>query len=204
MALSSAGTAQIILLSPLNGALGLVASRTAGAPQGLLFSRDSNTLYVSENADLSPVITALGGLDLHLIGQRPDARAGGKHSEIEEADETGLLFGIANRGISFVDAVNPGTLPATAPLFVAASAASPAEGPPASGPAAGGTLVIVRGSGFQSGTKVSVGAAAATVTFVDMNTLRLTTPAMTAGPQRIVVSNPDGETAAADAAFTAN
>jgi hypothetical protein len=75
---------------------------------------------------------------------------------------------------------------------------------PANGPAAGGTQVTIRGSGFQSGTTVSIGGTAATVTFKDLNTLLVTTPAMTAGTQRVTLTNADGETVSLDAAFTAN
>jgi hypothetical protein len=70
-------------------------------------------------------------------------------------------------------------------------------------PAAGGTVVTIRGSGFLSGARVTVGGTAASVNFIDADTLEVTTPAMSAGPQRIVVTNPDGESDALDAAFAA-
>jgi hypothetical protein len=50
---------------------------------------------------------------------------------------------------------------------------------------------------------VTVGGEAATVSFKDMNTLTIVTPAITKGPQQLVVTNPDGETASRDAAFLA-
>jgi hypothetical protein len=68
----------------------------------------------------------------------------------------------------------------------------------------GGATLTVRGSGFQNGTTVSIGEKAATVTFKDTNTLSVIAPALTAGPQRITISNPDGEMVSLDAAFTAN
>jgi hypothetical protein len=52
--------------------------------------------------------------------------------------------------------------------------------------------------------KVTIGGAAASVTLVDGNTLTVTSPALKAGPQQIVVTNADGESVALDAAFTAN
>jgi hypothetical protein len=36
-----------------------------------------------------------------------------------------------------------------------------------------------------------------------MNTLTVSTPALTAGAQQLVISNPDGETVTLDAAFLA-
>jgi IPT/TIG domain-containing protein len=74
---------------------------------------------------------------------------------------------------------------------------------PASGAAAGGTSVTIRGSGFQSATKVTLGGKQASVTFKDMNTLSIVTPALSAGPQQLVLINPDGEFVAFDAAFFA-
>jgi hypothetical protein len=43
----------------------------------------------------------------------------------------------------------------------------------------------------------------ASVTFKDMNTLSIVTPALSQGPQQLVLSNPDGESVALDAAFFA-
>jgi hypothetical protein len=74
---------------------------------------------------------------------------------------------------------------------------------PSSGPASGGTAVTVRGSGFQSGMSATLGGKAASVLLTDMNTLILTTPVMTTGPQQLVLSNSDGESVSLDLAFSA-
>jgi hypothetical protein len=75
---------------------------------------------------------------------------------------------------------------------------------PSTVPASGGTTLTIRGSGFHSATTVSIGGKAASVTFKDANTLSVVTPSLTSGPQRITVTNPDGETISLDAALTAN
>jgi|GEM_PF-1757413 len=75
---------------------------------------------------------------------------------------------------------------------------------PANGPVAGGTSVTLRGSGFQSGTTLTLGGKAVSVVFKDMNTLTFTTPSLAAGAQQLVVTNPNGESVALDAAFIAN
>jgi hypothetical protein len=75
---------------------------------------------------------------------------------------------------------------------------------PVSGPAAGGTPLTIRGSGFQSGMTAKLGGISAAVVFKDTNTLTLTAPATSSGPQQLILSNPDGETVSLDAAFTAN
>jgi len=57
-----------------------------------------------------------------------------------------------------------------------------------------GTQIIVRGSGFDSGTAATVGGVAAPVVFTDENTLTLTIPGAASGPQDIVLTRADGET----------
>ncbi len=62
---------------------------------------------------------------------------------------------------------------------------------PANGSSSGGTSVVLRGSGFQVGTKVSLGGKNVSVTF-------------SPGSQQLLIANPNGETAGLDAAFIAN
>ncbi len=57
-----------------------------------------------------------------------------------------------------------------------------------------GAQVAVRGSGFDSGTTATVGGVAATVSVTDENTLTLTVPIASSGPQDIVLTRSDGQT----------
>jgi len=57
-----------------------------------------------------------------------------------------------------------------------------------------GSLIVVRGSGFDSGTTATVGGVAASVSFTDENTLTLTLPSVASGPEDIVLTRSDGET----------
>ncbi len=74
---------------------------------------------------------------------------------------------------------------------------------PNQGPATGGTEVVIRGSGFQSGTTVSFAGQVANTTYVDGNTLNVTVPALAAGPVQVKVTNPDGTSYTVDAGFVA-
>jgi len=74
---------------------------------------------------------------------------------------------------------------------------------PSSGAAAGGTSITIRGSGFLSSTQATLGGKSANVTFKDQNTLLVTTPALSAEPQRLTLTNADGESVSLDAAFLA-
>lgn len=74
---------------------------------------------------------------------------------------------------------------------------------PLSGAVGGGTSLTIRGSGFQSGTTARLGGKQVSITSKDMNTLSLTTPALSSGPQQLVLTNPDGESVSLDVAFLA-
>jgi len=75
---------------------------------------------------------------------------------------------------------------------------------PAQGDAAGGTSVVLRGSGFVSGTTVAIDGKPATVQFIDSTRLILTTPAVTPAKDIVAVKNPDGTVYSLDAAFDAS
>jgi hypothetical protein len=103
-------------------------------------------------------------------------------------DENGQrLFAITTSGISVVQLAN-------APLGI--GTLSQTSG-------AGGTVITLRGSGFQSATKAILGGKPAAVTIKEMNTLTLSTPATGPGPQQLLLTNPDGESVSRDAAFLA-
>ncbi len=102
-------------------------------------------------------------------------------------DETGTkMFLITNSGITIAQLFQ-------APLSLAS--ANPAAGSP-------GTQVTLRGSGFQNGTAVLFGTSQAASTYVDIETLTVTVPALSEGPVRITVTNPSGQTYSFDNAFT--
>jgi large repetitive protein len=69
---------------------------------------------------------------------------------------------------------------------------------------AGGTSLTIRGSGFQSGIKLGIGGKPAMATLVNMNTLNVVSPAVTAGPQQLTLANANDETVSWDAAVIAN
>jgi hypothetical protein len=75
---------------------------------------------------------------------------------------------------------------------------------PSQGLSAGGAQITLRGSGLQPGTSVTIGGKPATAASVDANTLHMVAPALAPGPHKVVLSNPDGESVALDAAYLAN
>jgi hypothetical protein len=158
-----------------------------------------------ETATPAPNPTLRGGIDifdahngrlrLRIALPEPIAANAGDldalHSQFLTVDETGQrLFAITTSGLTVVQLAN-------VPLGIGTIA-------PANGPAADGTIVTIRGSGFQTATTATLGGKTATTTFIDANTMTLATPASAAGPQQLILTNPDGETVTLDAAFTQN
>jgi IPT/TIG domain len=113
------------------------------------------------------------------------------HGSFLAVDETGQrIFALTTSGLTIVQL-------ATVPLAIGTIS-------PASAPASGGATLTIRGSGLQSGATVAINGKSASATFKDMNTLAVTTPPLSPGPQQIVITNPDGNSYSLDAALTAN
>src|SRR3984893_11012317 len=166
--LISGGAAQLFLL---DAALNQITSPVSFSAQGLVFSRDGNFLYASESASGLPLITIFDGHTMRPIAQVPDASIQGVHSEIEEADETQLLFGISNRGITFIDAAKPTALPSLVPSFASAPAAQPSQGP-----YTGGTATILAGQNFESTVQLKFGQQLATPATIGLAQIQATAP----------------------------
>jgi len=65
-----------------------------------------------------------------------------------------------------------------------------------------GTALTIRGTGFVSGTTVSMNGSSAAASFVDASTLHVTVPSsLSSGAVQIALTNPDGSTFSLDAGF---
>lgn len=73
---------------------------------------------------------------------------------------------------------------------------------PASGPLTGGASVVVSGTGFLPGAKVTIGGAPATNISTTTGSISATTPPGSAGPVNVVVINTDGQSATATGAYS--
>ena len=146
----ASGTTQLLLL---DASLKQVGAYVPAMAHGLAFSTDGNHLYLSESSSGASFISVLDGHGAQLIGRVPDAAIQGVSSEIEDADETQLVFGLSNRGVSFADASTPANLSSTAPVIAAAPSLQPSEGP-----LAGGTSAVLAGQNFTSVTQLKFGA----------------------------------------------
>ncbi len=194
--LVSNGASQVLLL---DNSLNQVAAHASSAVYGVVFSGDGQLLYVSENAGAPPVISVLDAQTLAAIGQVPDVWIAGRRSEIEDVDSTKLLFGVANRGLSFVDAASPISLSAAAPVFAAAPIAQPSEGPNA-----GGTPTVLTGQNFASSAQVLFGTqSVSNPTVVAGTQINVSSPAnASAGAVNIAAYFPSGWLAIAPDAFS--
>ena len=122
----------------------------------------------------------------------------GFHGSFLAVDENGQrLFATTSSDGSAQNASVTGLQLANVPLGIGAFSVK-------SRTAAGGTTLKPRGSGFQAATAITIGGKAVPVTCKDMNTRSFVTPALTAGPHQLILTNPDGESVALDAAITPN
>jgi len=75
---------------------------------------------------------------------------------------------------------------------------------PASGSSSGAVQATLHGSGFVSNTIVTFGGSPAAATFVDSNTIEITTPATGRGAVQVTLQNPDGQSYSVDDVYQAN
>jgi hypothetical protein len=162
------GAAQLILV---DAALNQIATPISFTAQGLAFSRDGNFLYASATTGGLPLIAVFNGHTMQSIGQVPDASIQGVHSEIEEADETQLLFAISNRGITFIDAANPKALPSVAPSLAPAPAVQPSQGL-----FTGGTPASLTGQNFEASAQIKFGPQLGPTPAVSTTQIQATSP----------------------------
>jgi hypothetical protein len=190
------GTSQVLLL---DGNLNLLSSYSSPSAGGIVFSRDGQTLYVAEPFGSGHVLTALSVLNLSSLGQIPDLAVEGVPTILEDADETQLLVGLSNRGVNFLDAANPRTLPQNAPAFASAPVAQPAEGT-----SAGGVSITLHGFNFTSNPQIRFGAqSAVNATATSSTQLQVSSPASaTSGPVNLTAYFSNGWIVVAPAAFS--
>jgi DNA-binding beta-propeller fold protein YncE len=193
--LVSAGAAQ---LSLLDSALNPIVAPVSINAQGLVFSRDGNFLYASQSAAGLPLINVFDARTLQSIGQVPDASIQGVRSEIEDADETQLLFGISNRGVSFIDAAKPTNLTTSSPSFAIAPADQPSQGP-----YTGGTVTFLAGQNFESLAQIKFGPQLAPAPTVSPAQIQVAAPpSIINGPINVSAFFPSGWLALAPDAFS--
>jgi hypothetical protein len=190
------GGPQVILL---DASLNHVAAYIPSVVNGLTFSRDGNFLYVAESSSPASFVTVLDGHTAQLIGRVPDIYLQGASSEIEDVDETHLLFALSNRGISFIDAAAPSNLPSPAPALAAAPALQPSEGP-----LIGGTPLMFSGQNFSPLTQLNIGSQAASgVTVSGTTQIQATSvPSVTGGAVNVSAYFQNGWLALAPDAFS--
>ena len=183
----------------LDSALNQISAQVSTGSLSLTFSRDGKSLYASSAVSAAPAIQVYDGQTLQSIGQVPDLSIQGVPSEIEEADETQLLFSIANRGVSFVDAAAPTNLPSAAPTFAFPPVAQPSEGA-----SAGGTAITLNGENFEPSVIVAFGSQAApNVTAAGATQFQATSPpSVISGAVNVAAYFPSGWLALAPDAFS--
>jgi len=151
---ASGGVTQVLLLDATLKQIGVYVPAIV---HGIAFSRDWKSLFVSESSTAASFITVLDGQTAQPMGRVPDAWIQGVSSEIEDSDESRLLFGLSNRGLSFVDASAPAALLSNAPILAPEPSLQPSAGPNS-----GGTSIVLTGQNFSTSAQLKLGTQLAT------------------------------------------
>jgi hypothetical protein len=193
--INAAGVQQVVLFDAALNSLGCYPATNAA---GIVFSRDGQTLYVSEAFGNGRVITALSAGGLQELGQVSDLAVQGIPTAIEEIDDTQLAWGRGNRGIGVIDVSSPTALPLPAPILASAPAALPAEGPNG-----GGTSIAINGSNFPAGAQIRFGAQnPIAATLSGSSQMQVSSPpSASSGPVNLTVYFSNGWVAAAPDGF---
>ena len=140
-------------------------------------------LYSSTDLGVDIIDVRHGALAERILFNEQDAFLSGS---LVVDDPGEKIFLITNAGLTIIelDAV---------PLSI--GSVTPSSG-------SSGTVVQVRGSGFQAATTASFNGTTAATKFVDADTLQVTVPSITSGPVQIILLNPDGTSYKLDAAYT--
>jgi hypothetical protein len=196
IAITAGGVTQVLLL---DSGLNLLGSYASAGAVGLVFSLDGQSLYVAEPYGNASVVSVLSTSDLQKLGQISDIVVQGVPTSIEEVGASSNLSGLANRGVTFLDASQTSSLPQAAPVFSSVPAAQPSEGP-----ALGGTTLSLAGVNFSSNPQVRFGAInPVNATAVGSSQLQVVSPSSTAaGPVNLTAYFVNGWVALAPSAFS--
>src|SRR5579863_4852347 len=168
-AILNSGNAEQLLL--LDASLNILAVRPTAAANGVVFSRDGQSIFLAENQNGNQVLSILAAGDLHSVGAAADLAIQGVNSEIEDGDETSLVFGLNNRGVSFLDGAQPVAI--TGP---AAALANVPALTPSGGENVGGTSTTLSGQNFGSNPIVEFGGQVAAVSSSNASQIQVTSP----------------------------
>jgi hypothetical protein len=194
-AVLAAGNSEQLLL--LDTSLNTISTTSVSAVRGLVFSRDGQSIDVALTRSGFPAIAIFAATDLHSLGFAADIPIQGIASQPEESDETGLVFGLANRGVSFVDAAQFVTGSGT-PAFAGNPAVTPSTGPNA-----GGTAVSISGQNLGANPVLHFGDQAAAVSSSSSTLIQAKSPASTTtGAVNVSAYFADGTIALAPDAFS--
>jgi hypothetical protein len=196
VSISTGGSSQVLLLDQNLNLLGTYASPGSN---GLVFSSNGQTLFVDEPYGNSSVVSVLSTANMQSTGQVPDLFIQGVPTNIQEIGANSLLVGVNNRGIAFLDASQPTSLPQIAPIFSSVPVAQPSEGP-----ALGGTALTLTGLNFASNPQLRFGASAPiNATSASTTQLQVSSPASAAnGPVNLTAYFPNGWLTLAPSSFS--
>jgi hypothetical protein len=178
-----------------------------GLTTGLLYSLDGNFLYVVSEPDATAEISTVDMRTLALVGTAPAYATNIAYIRrvpplvIETplaVDETGLIFGSADRGLALDDSTDFHNFPTSTATPIFTIIADPAEGP-----LSGGTAVTIRTQGFNLPPDIWFGSRRGTNITLNGSFAQATTPAASVpGPVNVKLIQADGHVSYVPQGFT--
>lgn len=193
---TAGGTSQILLL---DAKFNTLASYATSGASSLLFSADGQSLYAVEPYGNASVLSVLSATNLQKTGQIPDIAIQGMPTRIAELGVAPFVYGLGNRGVTYLDISQTSSLPSTVPTFASAPVSQPSEGP-----AVGGTALTLSGANFSSSPQVRFGATnPVAASSASSSQVQVTSPPSVApGPVNLTAYFSDGWLALAPNAFS--
>jgi hypothetical protein len=162
--------------------LGIESIFSAANEMGVALHDTGSLLYSSTNYGVDIIDVKHGALAERILLNEQDAFRDGSLA----VDETGqTIFLLTNAELTIIDLDR---------VPVSIGSITPGAG-------TAGTLIKIRGSGFQAGLSVTFNGTIAAATLIDPDTIQVSVPPITPGAAQVVISNPDGSSYSLDSVF---
>jgi hypothetical protein len=196
------GTQFLVGGDVLDSNLTKVGSLPSASISATTYSRDGSRIYLAEPISTAPpAFDIVDSTTLLMIGKAPDLSLAGQpgHTIGLDIDETGILIGWIDSGLSFVDVSKPQPVGKAEPSLTLPTALDPPQG--ILGQV---NLATMHGDGFTTMPSVWFGPSfAPQVTRQDANTLQVVAPSLSAaGPVNVTAVFADGAFSIAPDGFT--
>lgn len=162
------------VITIFDGNLRALVTQNVGNAVGCVLSPDGNLLYVF-SASFAPSVQVYRTSDLSLVGAVPDIFGNAyARSFPQDIDDSGIIFGLVDRSVVFLDVSQPTNLPASQPVL---TLLQPTSGAPGTSTEISAQLQAPNGTVLPSPTSIFLGRQNVPLLSFSSNTISTSTPA---------------------------